>query len=181
MGMIFSSRRRPQRKGSGATQQLEPVLPITDTISQDPAPSSRDRQRSGILHRLPLDLLHCIFDHLDPAGSIALALSCKATYHCFFRRALGRMRDPSTTRLQVQVVHLLLEKDCGHDSYFCSACADFHSFSPQWRATDHNLVYRLHGPKFTNRKTWASFESTLGYDGPNQYYMRFLMPSHVWS
>lgn len=57
--------------------------------------------------------------------------------------------------------------------YFCSACSQFHLFSPQWRATDHELVYHLYAPEYprvTNQKTWATFEPTRGYGGPNQSY-----------
>lgn len=94
---------------------------------------------------LPLELLHCIFDHLDPGDSVTLALSCKSLYGCFFQTALGRMRDPSTTVLQLQALHLLMEKDCGNRFFYCPACQTFHSFCPHWRATqDYNIIGRSH-------------------------------------
>lgn len=89
---------------------------------------------------LPLDILHCIFDHLEPEDCIAFALSCKDLHNWCFPRALERLRNPLTTRLQRQAVHLLLEKQCGDRSFYCNSCDGFHPFSTQWRATHSRLT-----------------------------------------
>lgn len=113
MGVVQSS----SRLDSSATPQLPSPVSYT-CISRPP------------FLELPLDILHCIFDRLQPEDCIALALSCKDLHHRYFPCALERLRDPLTTRLQRQAVHLLLEKECGEWSFYCHSCDGFHFFSP---------------------------------------------------
>lgn len=148
--------------------------PSTKSLGRDPEPrqlSSHTQRSLRTFQDLPLDILHCIFDHLNPAGGVALAISSKALHTCLFRRALVRLRDPSTTRLQIQAVHLLLEKQCADRSFYCPACDEFHDFCAQWHDTQEDLdIDALHSGAYS-RATYARFEPNLCYKRPNEYYM----------
>lgn len=160
----------------------------TKSLGRDPEPKqllSHTQRSPRTLQELPLDILHCIFDHLDPADGVALAISSKALHVYLFRRALVRLRDPSCTHLQIQAVHLLLEKQCGDWSFYCLACDEFHDFCAQWQATQEDLdIDALHSGA-SSRETYARFEPNLCYKRFNEYYVvayplaRLVMNRHL--
>lgn len=114
MGAKLSHARR--RPGQGSESQLLLVSPIPPFLD------------------LPLDVLHCVFDHLEPGDAIAFAFSCKHLYGTYFAKALKQLRDPSSTPIQRQAVHLMLEKE-RPDTFYCHSCDALHCFTRQWRAT----------------------------------------------
>lgn len=82
---------------------------------------------------LPLDVLHCIFDHIEPGGdAVAYTISCKTLYDNYFAKALKQLRV--ATPIQKQAVHLMLEKE-RPDTFYCHSCDALHCYDRQWRAT----------------------------------------------
>lgn len=80
-----------------------------------------------VVFRQAADIMSYICrEHLPPAAAVALALTCKPLFSLVFETA--RLCLDGSQRQELQ---LLLEKDLGHNWWYCHTCSVLHAISAQ--------------------------------------------------
>ncbi|AEO57240.1 hypothetical protein MYCTH_94484 [Thermothelomyces thermophilus ATCC 42464] len=87
--------------------------------------AGRHKARSpSLILQYPADIIvYLCREHLPPESALALSLTCKSLFDLLFSKAKMRLNDPDR-----EAFLLLLEKDVGHNRYYCHTCSVLHRF-----------------------------------------------------
>ncbi|KAL2189262.1 hypothetical protein L209DRAFT_271446 [Thermothelomyces heterothallicus CBS 203.75] len=107
----------------------------------------------SLILQYPADIIvYLCREHLQPESALALSLTCKSLFDLLFSKAKTRLND-----LDREAFLLLLEKDVGHNRYYCHTCSVLHRF---WSSEHTSRTFRYELWKKTCRDECAEFCGT---------------------
>ncbi|KAK0740998.1 hypothetical protein B0T18DRAFT_331560, partial [Schizothecium vesticola] len=132
------------------------------------------RSPPSLFLQLPVNIILYLFrEHLPPVSALALSLTCKSLSALASCQA-GKIRLSISDR---EAFLLLLEKDVGHNRYYCHLCSILHPFSSSEPYALASSTWKL-GEDNCRRRALVFFTGsgiTIGY-----HHVRLAMNRHLF-